>query len=83
MTSKSTSPRFVLCVDNDEYEVSLELCKVYRLLSDARGEKVGLIRVIDESGEDYLYPREMFVPIELSAATSRLVARLSRLQRKR
>lgn len=83
MTSKSAPPRFVLCVDNDDYEVSLELCKVYRLLPDARGEKAGLIRVVDESGEDYLYPREMFVPIELPAATSRLVARLSRLQRKR
>lgn len=55
----------------------------YRLLPDPRGEKLGLIRVIDESGKDYLYPRGMFVPIELPAATSRLVARLSRLQRKR
>ena len=48
-----------------------------------RGEEVGLIRVVDESGEDYLYPREMFVPIELPAATSRLIAKLSRVQHKR
>lgn len=83
MTSTSRPLRFVICVDNDECDVSLELCKLYRLLPDRRGEEVGLIRVVDESGEDYLYPREMFVPIELPAATSRLIARLSRLQHKR
>ena len=83
MTSTSRPLRFVICVDNGECDVSLELCKLYRLLPDRRGEEVGLIRVVDESGEDYLYPREMFVPIELPAAASRLIARLSRLQHKR
>lgn len=83
MTSKTQRHRFAVCVDNDDYEASLELCKLYRLLPDRRGEEVGLIRVVDESGEDYLYPREMFVPVELPAATSRLIAKLSRLQHKR
>jgi hypothetical protein len=76
-------PRFAICIENGGDDVSLELCKVYRLMADARAEKVGLIRVIDESGEDYLYPKADFVPIELPMAASRALARIDRLQRKR
>ncbi len=57
--------RFVLCVTNESYEASLERRKVYRALRDAKAERRGLVRVIDESGEDYLYPAEFFVPIEV------------------
>lgn len=57
--------RFVLCVKNDSYEVSLERRKVYRVVRDAKAEGHGLIRVIDESGEDYLYPADFFVLIEV------------------
>jgi len=63
MTDQGNS--FVLCVNNEGYEVSLEKRKVYRrLLGETDGDD-GLIRVVDESGEDYLFPSEFFVPIIL------------------
>ena len=57
--------RFVLCIDNDSYEASLEPRKVYRVVDDAKAEAKALLRVIDESGEDYLYPADFFVPVEI------------------
>lgn len=57
--------RFVLCVKNETYEASLEPRKVYRMLRDTKAERHGLVRVVDESGEDYLYPGDFFVTIEL------------------
>ena len=59
---------FVVCVRNVGYEASLELHKIYRVLPDPDAEKDGDIRVIDESGEDYLYPVDWFVPIEVPDA---------------
>jgi hypothetical protein len=61
---KASPLRFAICVDNSEYPASLELHKVYRLLSDDEAAKDGDLRVIDESGEDYLYPADYFVVIE-------------------
>ena len=55
----------VICVRNDGYDVSLERRKLYVSIADADAEKHGQLRVIDESGEDYLYPRDWFVAIEL------------------
>ncbi len=66
-------PRFVVCVDNSEYPVSLELHKIYRVLPDDEAERDGDIRVIDESGEDYLVPAKYFAPIELPAETERVL----------
>ena len=60
---------FVVCVRNDDYPASLEKRKLYEMLPDAEAEKHNQIRVIDESGEDYLYPVEYFVPVKLSKAT--------------
>ena len=57
--------RFVLCIRNDSYEASLEPRKIYRVVDDAKAEDRALVRVIDESGEDYLYPADFFVPIEV------------------
>jgi hypothetical protein len=57
---------FAVCVDNTGYEVSLELYKIYRVLPDKAAFKDGYLRVIDESGEDYLYPEAFFVTIEPS-----------------
>ena len=57
--------RYELCVRNNGYPVSLEIRKVYETLPDPRGEQHGLMHVIDESVEDYLYPREFFIPIAL------------------
>jgi len=63
-TTKSAS-RFVICVDNSEYPASLELHKIYRVLPDKNAQADGDMRIIDESGEDYLFPADYFVPIEL------------------
>ena len=59
---------FVLCIDNQGYPASLEPRKIYQVLKDTTAESRGLIRVIDESGEDYLYPARYFVPIEVPRA---------------
>lgn len=63
------SPRFAICIDNREYPASLELHKVYRVLSDQDAEQDGDLRVVDESGEDYLYPASYFVLLELPRST--------------
>ena len=57
--------RFVMCISNEGYPASLDVRRVYRTISDADAEKSGHVRVVDESGEDYLYPHEMFVHIEV------------------
>jgi hypothetical protein len=62
---------FVVCVRNDGYEVSLELRKIYQVVPDTGAARHRLLRVIDESGEDYLYPRDFFLPIELPRAVER------------
>ena len=59
--------RGVVCVCNAGYEASLERHKIYRVLPDADAARHGDLRVIDESGEDYLYPAKWFVPIEVPA----------------
>lgn len=63
--------RFAVCVDNSEYPASLELHKIYRVLPDEEAESDGDLRVIDESGEDYLYPAEYFVLAELPQAVEK------------
>lgn len=60
--------KFVVCVKNEGYPASLELRKIYRVGADVRAAEHHLIRVIDESDEDYLYPADYFVPIELPQA---------------
>jgi hypothetical protein len=58
---------FVICINNRGYEVSLETRKLYEILADADAENHNQIRVIDESGEDYLYPATLFDRITLPA----------------
>ena len=65
VSSKSKSQNFVLCVRNQEYPASLEVRKLYPVISDAMAEKHHLVRIIDESGDDYLYPAEYFLPLRL------------------
>lgn len=60
---------FMICVENRGYEASLEIRKVYEILSDKEAEKHRQIRVIDESGDDYLYPAEYLAPVRLPLAT--------------
>ena len=75
MRYRATKRQFVICVDNEGYAASLERWKVYRALPDGDADAHGMVRVIDESGEDYLYPKDRFRPIELSKAIARLYRR--------
>ena len=61
--------RFVICIDNSEYPASLEKRKIYEALPDEVAASLGQIRVIDESGEDYLYPESCFIDANLSKET--------------
>ena len=61
--------KFLLCVKNKGYEASLELRKLYESITDKEAESHGQVRIIDESGEDYLYPAVYFAPIRLLAET--------------
>lgn len=69
------SPRrqLVLCLRNDGYEVSLERRKIYAALPDRHASKHGQVRVIDESGEDYVYPAKFFAAVELPQAVRRVM----------
>ena len=62
---------FFVCIDNDGYAASLERRKIYLGWRDAEAEKHGLLRIIDESGDDYLYPKAFFRPIALPQAVKR------------
>ncbi|MGD0569496.1 MAG: hypothetical protein ABSA78_13935 [Candidatus Sulfotelmatobacter sp.] len=62
---KRTEAPFAVCVKNEGYAAALELRKFYRIVADETGARLHQIRVIDESGEDYLYPAEDFVPVHL------------------
>lgn len=66
---------FVICIDNSNYPASLEKRKIYEVLSDSDAEKIQHIRVIDESGEDYLYPASCFIDANLSKETRDAVAK--------
>jgi len=73
MTTK-TSHQFVVCLKNNGYEASLEPRKIYQVLFDKEAESHKMIRVIDESGEDYLFPVSLFSPISLSQTLVRELA---------
>ena len=58
--------KFVICVNNKGFEIDLTIHKVYRVIPDAKADKHGLVRLVDDTDEDYFYPAPMFRPIELS-----------------
>jgi hypothetical protein len=66
--------RYVLCVKNRGYAASLERRKIYRRLNDLRASRHGLIRVVDESGQDYLYPSSYFVSIAVPKPARRALS---------
>jgi hypothetical protein len=68
-------PKLVACVKNQGYAASLELRKAYEVVSDEEAAKLRQIRVIDESGEDYLYPEEYFVAVQLPQTAGKAVRR--------
>jgi hypothetical protein len=84
MATKRISSRcFVICIDNSEYPASLELHKVYRVVPDKDAERDRDLRVIDESGEDYLYPSKYFVSVDLPNAIVRTLRKHPRRLSKR
>jgi hypothetical protein len=70
-------PRFAVCIKNTDYPASLELYKIYRILPDDEAAQDGDVRIIDESGEDYLYPADYFVVIEVPQTVEQAILRQS------
>jgi hypothetical protein len=75
MTTKTgRSKRYVLCLSNRGYNASLVVRRVYEQVPDSEAARRGLLRVVDESGEDYLFPRELFAALELPSAIRQRLA---------
>jgi hypothetical protein len=77
MTKKSKRRVFAVCVDNTGYPASLEAGKLYEVIPDTQAEKHGLIRVIDESGEDYGYSAERFFVLPVPNALQKMLQGIS------
>ena len=75
--SANSTPQFAICINNSEYPASLELHKIYRVLPDEDAEQDGDLRVIDESGEDYLFPAAWFMKLELPTEVKRVLLQAS------
>lgn len=73
MEAPDSVDSYVLCIDNGGYPESLEVRKLYAVLPDERAAVNDYIRVIDETGEDYLYPSKYFVPIQLPPEIAKLL----------
>jgi hypothetical protein len=71
--ARTPTSRLVVCIDNAGYAVSLEKRKIYVALRDAQAQKLGLLRIVDESGEDYLYPQAFFRSIALPGPVRKAV----------
>jgi len=71
--SKLSSRQLVVCVNNERYKASLEKRKLYVMLRDAGAEKHGFMRIIDESGDDYLYPKTLFRSIALPQSVKKAI----------
>jgi hypothetical protein len=67
--------RFLVCIDNRGYEASLEPNKIYLAVKDEQAERTGDVRIVDESGEDYLYSKKRCVPIEVPATVKASIRR--------
>jgi len=72
---KRTELQFAVCVKNKRYAASLELRKLYQVVADEAATKLRQIRVIDETGEEYLYPEEYFVAVRLTQSAEKAVLR--------
>ncbi len=72
---KNVPSHFAVCVNNSRYPASLALYKIYRVLPDEDATRNGELRVLDESGEDYLYPADHFMPIEVPSAVEQAISK--------
>jgi hypothetical protein len=75
MKNQKTTSTFAICIDSSEYPASLELHKIYRVLPDEDARSDGDLRIIDESGEDYLFPADYFVAVDLPLPVARTLNR--------
>ena len=74
MARNVTGKRYAVCIRNRGHRASLVVRRLYELLPDQEAEEHGLLRIVDESGEDYLYPAQMFVALELPRPVQRAIA---------
>ena len=72
---RRAAAEFVVCIENSGYPASLELHKIYRVVPDEEAMREGDVRIVDESGEDYLYPAEWFAAVELARRIRRSLLR--------
>jgi hypothetical protein len=73
MKANNKNTNFVVCISNDDCE-DLEVRKIYRVVADDAAAADGLLRIVDESGEDYLYPEKLFLQIELPRAVEKALS---------
>lgn len=71
MSEENQTAHFAVCLDNEGYEASLEVGKLYRVIPDAEAAAHGYVRVVDESGEDYAFSADRFHPVELPQTVER------------
>jgi hypothetical protein len=71
--ARNPTRQLVVCIDNEDYPAALEKRKIYIVVRDPAAEKRGLIRIVDESGDDYLYPKAMFRSIALPQSVKKAV----------
>ena len=74
MKRRRPDVRYLLCVNDETYRASLQVRRLYEQLSDDEAERRGLVRVIDESGDDYLYPRGLFADLDVPPTIARAIA---------
>ena len=75
MNKSKDDSQFVVCISNRGYKASLVVRRIYRMVPDSKAGARGLLRVIDESGEDYLFPEKLFAPIELPKTVGNIFAK--------
>lgn len=79
---KRRTQRYVVCVNSEGYAGSLERMKLYRVIPDAEAKSLDMLRIVDESGEDYLYPSDLFAPIKVEAVVARALMGPGRSRRR-
>jgi hypothetical protein len=75
MTGEQPELRFVICIENTDYPAALERRKIYQVIPDDRAATHNLLRVIDESGEDYMYPKGYFIPVDFGPSIQEALLR--------
>ena len=71
-------PKFVVCLDNEDFLASLEIGKLYQIVPDKEAEKLGGLRVIDEDGEDYFYDAKVFCPLQVPPIVAQTLMSVSK-----